>query len=160
MATFYRFHWDGSPEFSAANAWSALWGTTRTADGTQTQCVPCDGTGEGSRDCPTCKGSGRQEDDWEDWKDCPACKGDGQIDGCDSCDGEGANDCQRGYSCFEVPETLIEYFVERGEPDDDDGKVIVFEGEYYGAGFDGEDLAVPTRVIEEMTWSEFRTRQS
>ena len=39
-----------------------------------------------------------------------------------------------------------------------DDKVVVFEGTRVGDGFDGEPLAVPTRIIEEVPWSEFRTR--
>lgn len=158
MTTFWRFHWADSPEFGADNAWSALWGTTRTADGTQTLCVACDGTGNGVRDCPSCNGSGYL--DWDD--QCEKCQGVGQIDGCESCKGEGVDDCQRGYSCFQDPESLLDYFTTpgRGEPADEDGIVVVFEGEYNGPGFDGEDLAIPAKTVEEMTWSAFRASRT
>lgn len=152
MTTFWRFHWADCPTFNADNAWSALWGTTRTADGTQTICVACDGTGES--DIPelhrACDGDG-----------CNACDG-GYTSRCISCDGEGVNDCERGYSCFDNPESLYDYFAApgRGEPANDDGKVIVFEGDYQGAGFDGEDLAVPTEIVKEMVWSEFIASQN
>jgi hypothetical protein len=158
MTTFWRFHWADCPEFNAEHAWSALWGTTRTPDGTHTYCVACDGTGQGQRDCPACNGTG-----WLDWDDqCTTCDGSGQVDGCESCKGEGVDDCQRGYSCFTEAESLLDYFATpaRGEPADNDGKVILFEGDHQGTGFDGEDLAVPTAIVKEMTWSEFLASQN
>jgi hypothetical protein len=56
---------------------------------------------------------------------------------------------------------LIAYFAHpsRGEPHDDDGRVIVFIGEAAGTGFDGEPLVVPTSVVEVMSWSRFLTRE-
>jgi hypothetical protein len=55
---------------------------------------------------------------------------------------------------------LIAYFgAERGgAPTEDAGRVIVFEGQHIGTGFDGEPLAVPTEVVETLTWSEFIAR--
>jgi len=46
MTVFYRLHWADCPPFSADNAWSALWGGTRSKDGSQTQCGACDGAGD------------------------------------------------------------------------------------------------------------------
>jgi hypothetical protein len=80
MAVFYRVHWDDCPELSADNAWSALWGATRSADGTRTECRDCDGEGE------LAGGT------------------------CDACRGEGWEDCVPGYSACDTPEELIEYF--------------------------------------------------
>ncbi len=158
---FYRVHWADSPTFAAENAWSALWGATRTADGTQTICVACDGTGSGSRPCPTCNGAGFDATSY-DHQDCETCEGTGDVAGCISCEGEGAQDCQRGYSCFTDPQSLKDYFISGGRSGvvGDDDKVIIFEGDYQGTGFDGEDLAVPTQIIEEMTWTEFLSRNS
>lgn len=155
---YYRVHWKDCPPLSPENAWSALWGTQRTPDGTQTYCVTCDGTGEGARTCPTCRGLGRDEWDWD--AICTRCGGSGVLDGCESCDGEGVWDCLYGYSCFADPQSLVDYFAARHGTVEDDDTVVIFEGEYYGTGFDGEDLAVPTRIIEEITWSEFLTRMS
>lgn len=124
--TFYRIHWADSPEFSAANAWSALWGSTRSDDGTQTECTSC------------------HEGDRED---------------CSVCDGTGWEDCLQGYSCCDTAEELIAYMNEHAIMGDDD-RVIMFEGTRTGSGFDGEPLAIPTRVIEETTWSEFLTRNT
>ena len=130
---FYRFHWDDCPAFSADNAWSALWGSERNETGDAVVCHGCGGTGE-------------------------------QLFGekCEVCDGTGWEDCLPGYSCYDAPEDLIEYFryPARGEPTDDAGRVVVFEGRWVGTGFDGEDLAIPERVVEEMTWSEFVKRHS
>lgn len=125
--TFYRIHWADSPEFNAANAWSVLWGATRSEDGTQTECTSCY---EGDRD------------------------------DCRICDGTGWEDALEGYSCCDTATELIEYFTTAARDSliGDDDKVIVFEGTRTGVGFDGEPLAVPTRIIEETTWSEFRTR--
>jgi hypothetical protein len=146
---YYRFHWEDCPPLSAQNAWSALWGAQRTADGSQTVCVACDGTGRSVTGCVlhrSCDGQG-----------CGRCE-DGYTTRCESCDGEGLDDCQRGYSCFAEPGSLIDYFAYRDEPADGDGVVVVFTGEYQGTGFDGEDLVVPAVVVEELTWSAFRAR--
>lgn len=152
MTTFWRFHWADCPEFNTANAWSALWGATRTPDGTQTVCVTCDGTGQSAiaELHRACDGDG-----------CNDCDG-GYTTRCITCGGEGVDDCQRGYSCFIEAASLLDYFTApgRGEPADDDGKVILFEGDYQGNGFDGEDLAVPTTTVKEMTWSEFLASQN
>lgn len=130
---FYRFHWTDCPEFSADNAWSALWGRERNETGDAVVCLRCDGTGE---------------DLLEAGAECP------------ECDGTGWEDCLPGYSCYLYPEDLIGYFRDpaRGEPADDAGRVVVFEGRRVGTGFDGEDRAIPDRVVEEMTWSEFVKR--
>ncbi len=92
--TFYRVHWEGSPEFSATNAWSALWGATRSEDGSQTECRECDGTGASF---------GEQ---------------------CGSCDGEGWEDCASGYSCTDSADELLAYFSRHGEPADDEPVAI------------------------------------
>lgn len=124
METFYRVHWSDAPEFNADNAWSALWGTTRSEDGSQTECLTCDGTGE--------------LDD----------------ERCTNCGGEGWDDCVRGYSCCWNPESLVAYFNRPGmQPNGEN--VIVFEGYQTGTGFDGEPCAVPTKIIETLTWEEF-----
>ncbi len=148
--TFYRVHWADCPPLTADNAWSALWGATRTADGTQTQCVPCDGTGKDATD-PVCRSC--------DGERCAICDHTGYSSQCQTCDGEGVIDCERGYSCFTDPKSLIAYFTDPGHaveisPDD---HVIAFEGTHQGLGFDGEDLAIPTRILQETTWTEFLT---
>ncbi|WP_289008987.1 hypothetical protein [uncultured Thermomonospora sp.] len=147
METFYRWHQNDIP-FTADRAWSGLWGAEFNEDGSKTMCFACDGTGAGVRDCPTCTG------DWEKRWDCPTCQGEGIVDGCEDCDGEGWKPCVRGFSCEYTPEALIRYFAEYDEPPGD-GRVVVFEGEETGTGFDGEPCAVPERVIEELTWGEF-----
>ena len=43
---FYRVHPSDCPPFHATNAWSALWGSTRSEDGSQVECPACDGTSE------------------------------------------------------------------------------------------------------------------
>ncbi len=56
---FYRVHWADCPPFSVGNAWSALWGSTWSEDGTQTECRSC---WESAREeCRICGGTG-----WED----------------------------------------------------------------------------------------------
>ncbi|MFD5142694.1 hypothetical protein [Streptomyces sp. NPDC058401] len=45
MTVFYRLHWADCPPFTADNAWSALWGSTRSTDGSRMECFTCDGTG-------------------------------------------------------------------------------------------------------------------
>jgi hypothetical protein len=44
--TYYRLHRDDAPEFSPENAWSGVWGSTFSADGSRCQCELCDGAGE------------------------------------------------------------------------------------------------------------------
>lgn len=129
MTTFFRVHWADAPAFSAENAWSALWGSTRSEDGTQTECHSC----------------------WE-----------GNRDECKVCEGTGWEDALEGYSCFDTAEELVEYFTHPARDGllGDDDRVIVFEGIRSGTGFDGEPLAVPTRVIEELTWNAFLARMS
>lgn len=127
MNVFYRVHWANCPEFSAANAYSTLWASERTGDGSQVVCTQCSGKGK------VCE---YDEDD------------------CDVCDGEGVEDCLVGYSACSTPAELIAYFATRAVVADDD-RVIVFDGNRVGTGFDGEDLVIPTRVIKAMTWAEF-----
>lgn len=124
--TFYRFHWADCPELTAANAWSALWGADRSADGSQTRCQTCGGDGDG---------------------------GTGDDGRCDDCGGEGWHDALPGYSACSTPAELAAYFATRGEPAD--GRVVVFTGRRAGTGFDGEPLAIPERVLRTMTWAEF-----
>ena len=62
-------------------------------------------------------------------------------------------------ACCDTAEELVRYFTHAArDAAEDDDKVVVFEGTRVGDGFDGEPLAVPTRIIEEVPWSEFRTR--
>jgi len=129
--TFYRVHWADAPAFSPENAWSALWGSVRSNDGTQTECHDCAGTGrEGAAE---------------------------YGDPCTTCDGTGWEDALEGYSCCDTATDLVEYMRQHGVMADDD-RVIIFEGRRVGTGFDGEPLAVPARIIEETTWSEFLAR--
>ncbi|MGW8851567.1 hypothetical protein ACWGNE_27785 [Streptomyces xiamenensis] len=80
MSVWYRVHWSDCPPLTEENAWSALWGATRSKDGSQTECRECDGSGEsfGER--------------------------------CGSCDGQGWEDCVPGYSCAASVAELLEYF--------------------------------------------------
>lgn len=78
--TFYRVHWTDCPPLTPDNAWSALWGSTRSEDGTQTECRQCDGTGEFDRES------------------------------CPNCNGEGWHDCVPGYSATTTALGLVEYF--------------------------------------------------
>lgn len=123
--TFYRVHWTGSPTFGADNAWSALWGSARSEDGSRTECCECDGTGAS------------------------------YGEPCATCDGEGWEDCQYGYSCCWSPADLIAYFgsPSRGEPLASDA-VVVFEGQQVGTGCDGEPLAVPTGTVRWTTYGD------
>lgn len=147
METFYRWHRAGIP-FTADRAWSGLWGAEFSEDGSRTKCFTCDGEGTGIRDCPRCGG------DFDARWDCPRCDGEGVVDECGDCEGEGWQDCVRGFSCERTPEALHRYFAQRGG-DPGPGRVIVFEGCQTGTGFDGEPCAVPERIVKEMTWSEF-----
>jgi hypothetical protein len=54
---YYRVQWADCPPFTADNAWSALWGSERAKDGSQSACG-CDGW----EDCTSCGGTG--------WQDC------------------------------------------------------------------------------------------
>ena len=148
--TFYRWHRTDAPAFTATNAWSGLWGSEFSEDGTRTLCPTCDGSGEGWRDCPTCRG------DMDRMPGCDECEGAGVINRCEDCHGDGWRDCVRGYSCCASAAELIAYMREHaGEPRDDWGTVLAFEGEQTGTGYDGEPTVVPSRVIAEMAWSEF-----
>ena len=137
METFYRFHWADCPPFSADNAWSALWGRERSADGSKTRCEVCDGTGV--------------DNDPSDLSD------DDPGFACRQCDGTGWEDAVRGYSCTRSAEALIAYFADpaRDDPAPDTGTVIIFEGRGSGTGFDGEPVAVPERTMKSMPWTEF-----
>jgi len=128
VSVYYRLHWSDCPPFSADNAWSALWGGTRSEDGSRTECVTCDGTGQLDGDpCPE--------------RDCD----------------EGWIDCVAGYSCCASADELIAYFHGRGEPDAGEA-VVIFEGRQVSTGFDGEPAVVPERVLETLTWAEFTCR--
>lgn len=123
---FYRVHWVRSPEFSADNAWSALWGAERVAgDPSRTICRECDGR-----------------------------KVDSFGEPCSTCGGEGSEEAVLGYSCCRTATELRDYFGQHGAPRPDD-EVIIFEGYLAGIGLDGEPLAVPTRVVHRTTWAEF-----
>lgn len=148
--TFYRLHNDhnGTRPLTADNAWSAPWGSEFTEDGSSYTCVACDGTGEQAPEIhDACDGEG-----------CYHCE-DGMITECGDCDGEGTIDCERGYSCVEDAHSLVAYFAQQHVTVTPDmGAVVVFEGEYTGNGDDGEALAVPTRVVETLTWDELVKR--
>ncbi|MFJ6215081.1 hypothetical protein ACIQGZ_17355 [Streptomyces sp. NPDC092296] len=158
MAVFYRLHWSDCPPLTPDNAWSAPWragDTRRSPDGSGAWCLSCDGTGKDWRPCPRC------DEDPDHTPTCEHCDGQGAIDECATCDGTGWEPCVHGYSCTENPEDLLAYFAERhmtsmltGEP------VVVFEGQQVDTGCDGEPTAIPTRVIETLTWSEFTARHA
>ncbi|MFC9973510.1 hypothetical protein ACFVH6_21710 [Spirillospora sp. NPDC127200] len=150
--TFYRWHHNDAPTFDADHAWSGLWGSEFNADGSKTKCMTCDGDGEDWRDCPRCHG------DIDAMPDCDRCEGNGAINECGDCDATGWIDCVRGFSSCRTAEELYGYFTDRarsGVAADGLGTVIVFEGEQTGTGFDDEPCVVPTRVLKEMTWTEF-----
>lgn len=93
--------------------------------------------------------------------ECRACNGSGEFlgDRCPDCDGNGVLDADRGYSCFDSAAELLAYFgqhypAEVGDP------VVVFEGVYVGTGFDGELLAIPTKVVRWTTFGELREERS
>ena len=124
--TFYRFHQGDAPAFTADNAWSGLWGSEFSADGTQTRCHGCDDGMDWDRNAP-----------------------------CRTCDGTGWEDCLRGYSCCPDAASLIAYFGDHGLPADHHGNVVIFEGRQVGSGFDGEPLVIPESTVQTMRWSEF-----
>ena len=146
---FYRWHQADAPAFSADNAWSAPWGMTFNEDGSQYQCLACDGTGTTAdpEPCGTC-----------DMEGCHRCD-DGWHTTCHDCD-EGWVDCDRGYSCTRSAADLAEYLRQHagGAPADTHGTVIVIAGEHVGDGCDGEPLAVPTRIVERLTWTQFAAK--
>jgi hypothetical protein len=156
--TFYRVHWQGSLEFSPANAWSAPWGSERAADG-YVLCFSCDGTGSGYTEVPCRDCGGRGTD--ENWDTCDSCDGAGgtTVERCPDCE-EGKKRCERGYSCETSPGALIGYFREHSVTPGDGDVVIIFEGGQAGAGLDGEPLAVPSRILETLTWAEFTGRHA
>ena len=78
---------------------------------------------------------------------------------CDSCGGTGWIDCLPGYSCFEHPNQLLDYFLDPFHPHlADTEPVIVFEGRQVGTGFDYEPTAIPDRIVETIPWGDFRAR--
>ncbi|WP_433717048.1 hypothetical protein ACQP2U_42560 (plasmid) [Nocardia sp. CA-084685] len=151
---FWRFHWAECPEFSASNAWSALWGRERSPDGSQTRCG-CDGVPQfDCRACRDCRGL----PDW-DVAECSTCGDTGQeaVD-CLLCDGTGWQDCVRGYSCCADPEQLVAYLHARvGTVSDSDGAVIVFDGYQIDTGFDDEPTAIPETIVRRLTWTQLLT---
>ena len=150
MTTFYRVHWNGSDEFSVANAWSSLTGIDRKpGDPSKSECQMCDaGQGEWT-ECPDCEGLG-----------CNARDDQGGTHRCTNCDGTGWEDRVRGYSCLSNPESLIAYFSESGRSGmvHADEPVVIFDGWQADTGFDDEPTAVPETIIETLTWAEFRAR--
>ncbi|MFB4197747.1 hypothetical protein [Streptomyces carpaticus] len=80
MTTWWRVHWSDCPPLSEEHAWSALWGATRSEDGSQTECRDCDGSGDLAGEP------------------------------CTICGGEGWEDSVPGYSCAASPEALLAYF--------------------------------------------------
>lgn len=116
-------------------------------DGSQYQCLACDGTGTTAdpEPCGAC-----------DMEGCHRCD-DGWHTTCRDCD-EGWVDCDRGYSSVRSAADLVEYFQQHAGGAPEHGTVIVFEGEHVGDGCDGEPLAVPTRVVETLTWTQFAAK--
>jgi hypothetical protein len=75
---------------------------------------------------------------------------------CTDCN-SGWEDALYGYSCCSSAEELVEYMTKHGVVSDND-LVVVFEGEQVGTGWDGEPLAVPSRVVEVIAWGVLRNR--
>jgi hypothetical protein len=124
--TYYRLHRADAPAFTADNAWSGLWGSTFSPDGSRTECGECDGAGVDDHGQP-----------------CEA--------GCDN----GWWDCYAGYSCCDTAEELLDYFTQHNPADDND-PVVIFEGEQVGTGFDAEPLVIPTTTIRWTTIGQLR----
>jgi hypothetical protein len=109
---FYRWQRTDLPEFSADHAYSGIWGyRTYSADGSQAECLSCDGTGEWCGEtCPDCSGEGWEDQDY-------------------------------GYSCCWSAQDLVAYFRQHLLSGADDtpgeGEVIVLAGEQTGNGCDG-----------------------
>jgi hypothetical protein len=143
---YFRIHWagrdaEGVERFAAENAWSSQMGLDWTwvdVDGERVpyiECLGCGGTGEG--------------DEW-------GLDADGEPSGalpCRSCRGERRVACDRGYSCWDDAELLVEAMTYQVRPDACED-VVVFEGRQVGTGLDGEPLVVPTQTIRWMTWAE------
>jgi hypothetical protein len=55
---------------------------------------------------------------------------------------------QHGYSCFDDPISLAEYFEDRNQVTSKSAQLVIFEGTDVGVGDDGENLALPTRATE------------
>ncbi len=59
---YYRIHNNpNAPTFSADHAYSGLWGSEFSADGSQTECHDCSDSDGSRAECRTCDGTG-----WED----------------------------------------------------------------------------------------------
>ena len=144
---YYRLHSNpDAPCLCADHAWSGQWGAEFSVDGSQMACTWCQGTGVADvQDCP-CRG---QDDCRRD-----GCEG-GTLygAGCLNCQ-DGWADAQRGYSCCSSPEELLGYMEEHGCGISAADPVAMFEGEWQGHGFDGEDLVVPVGEITWMTWTD------
>lgn len=148
--TYWRLHNSSTPCFCADHAYSGVWGVEWTSqDGSQHKCPGClDQPGRSDAPCPGCDGYG--------WSDCGRCDGTGYAE-CDRCDGTGIEDAARGYSCCTSASELVAYMRQHAGgdmPDDDHWQVVVFTGEQWGWGADGEPLVVPTRVLETLTWGQ------
>lgn len=154
--TYYRLHANpDAPEFSSENAYSGLWGSEYTPDGSKHHCYRCTGSGTiDNQDCPRCGGASYPN---SDDAGCPRCDGDGTLYNaeCADCDGTGWYDADPGYSCCHTAQDLVAYMTDHGTPADDD-PVVIFEGEQVGTGFDGEPLVIPTKVIRWTTYGELR----
>ena len=144
VETFYRWHQRHAPAFTPDNAYSADWGSEFTPDGTKYR-PPAGVLYYLCEDCQDEAGACGHEDDGE----------------CEHCECPGWTDCERGYSCTWEPGDLIDYIRthQAGDPADTHGTVYVFEGEHTGDGTDGEPLAVPSRVVRTLTWSQMLAEQ-
>jgi len=55
---------------------------------------------------------------------------------------------RRGYSCFDDPISLAEYFEDRNQVTRASAQLVIFEGVDVGVGDDNEDLAMPLLASE------------
>lgn len=145
--TYWWWHQSDAPSFDADHAWSATGGSQFTADGSTYMCAACEATGEAETPICPCFD--------EDYAGCARCER-GTITECPDCDGEDTIKCDRGYSCCHSAASLVAYFTSKFMPPQllEEGTVYFFEGE----GIEGEPLAVPTRVLETLTWAELVDR--
>ncbi len=69
----------------------------------------------------------------------------------------GVNVPDIGYSCFQDPSRLVDYFSAMDEElAENEEMVVAFSGKYVGLGEDGEDLAIPDmKKVYWYTWDEF-----